>query len=394
MKTNLLLVLIVASSLLAQKSERQGSMYRSDRNFYAKADTILSLDFTTVAYPKPPAAYQPVYHTPPRCQDTTNTCWCFAATSLLETELHRLGREDLRLSEMYTVYWEYVEKVRRFIQTRGVSLVAPGSQLNAVIRQMQNYGAVPAEVYTGRPGASRIHDERAMLKEIMDYLAYVKAKQLWNEEQAIANVRMILDRGLGPLPSSFVYQGNTCTPLEFSRTVLRLPLADYVSIVSFKSYPFWTQGSYPVPDNWWECKEYYNVPLADFYQGIKTAIQHGYSVAIAGDISEPGKYDPANIAIVPSFDIPAAYIDQDSREFRFYNKSSTDDHGMHLVGYASMQGQDWFLIKDSWGTAWRGDWPGYHFFRSDYLKLKILAYMVHRDGVQELLAKYEKMHNH
>jgi bleomycin hydrolase len=191
---------------------------------------------------------------------------------------------------------------------------------------------------------------------------------------------------------SFSYQGRTYTPLEFSRTVLHLPLADYVSIVSFKSYPFWTQGSYPVPDNWWESKEYYNVPLDDFYQGIKSAIQHGYSVAIAGDISEPGKYDPANIAIVPSFDIPAPYINQDSREFRFFNQSTTDDHGMHLIGYASMQGQDWFLIKDSWRTAWRGIWPGYHFFRSDYLKLKILAYMVHKDAVADLLQKYEKLH--
>jgi bleomycin hydrolase len=392
MKHYLYLILFMAALVLAQKSETQTSFYRADKNFHGKADTILSLDFSTVNYPKPLTVYSPVYHTPPRCQDTTNTCWSFAATSLLETELHRLGRGDLRLSEMHTVYWEYVEKVRRFVQSGGQSLVAPGSQLNAVIRQMQKYGAVPADVYTGKLGKATIHDERAMLKEIETYLEYLKKNQLWNEDQAVANVRMILDRCLGPLPMSFLYKGNSYTPLEFSRSVLGLPLADYVSVVSFKSYPFWTQGSYPVPDNWWECKEYYNVPLDDFYLGIKTAIQHGYSVAIAGDVSEPGKYDPANIAIVPSFDIPAAYINQDSREFRFVNKSSTDDHGLHLIGYTSLQGQDWFLIKDSWGTAWRGNWPGYHFFHGDYLKLKILAYMVHKDAVAALLQKYEKLH--
>jgi len=281
--------------------------------------------------------------------------------------------------------------VRRFVQTKGNSLVDPGSQLNAVILRMQTYGAVPAECYTGLPGGATIYDERKMLKEIKQYLEFIRTNELWYEDQAIANVRMILDRYMGAPPESVSFQGQTYTPKQFCDNVLALPLQDYVSFISFLKYPFWTQNSYPVPDNWWKCRDYYNVPLDDFYQGIKSAIQQGYSVAIAGDVSEPGKYGPSDLAIVPSFDLPSSAINQDSREFRFYNRTSTDDHGMHLIGYKAMAGEDWFLIKDSAASAWKGAFAGYHFFRGDFIRLKILAFMVHKDGVSKLLDKYRLM---
>jgi len=94
---------------------------------------------------------------------------------------------------------------------------------------------------------------------------------------------------------------------------------------------------------------------------------------------------------VPSFDLPSSAINQDSREFRFYNRTSTDDHGMHLIGYKAMAGEDWFLIKDSAASAWKGAFAVYHFFRGDFIRLKILAFMVHKDGVSKLLDKYRLM---
>jgi bleomycin hydrolase len=385
------MIFVLVASALAQTTAWQKAFYRPEKNFDGKPDTILSLDFSRIKFPKPVSVYNPVYHTPPIPQDTTNTCWSFAATSLLETELKRLGRGEIALSRMHTVYWEYVEKVRRFVQTKGHSLVAPGSQLNAVLLRMQTYGAVPAEVYSGLLDGASVYDERKMLHEIEQHLDYIRSNQLWYEEQAIANVRMIMDRYMGPAPQSFSWQGRTYTPKQFCDQVLALPLNDYVSFISFLKYPFWTQNSYPVPDNWWKCQDYYNVPLADFYQAIKTAIQKGFSVAIAGDVSEPGKYGRANLAIVPSFDLPSAFINQDSREFRFYNRTSTDDHGMHVIGYKAMGDQDWFLIKDSADSAWRGEHPGYHFFSGDYIRLKILTFMVHKDAVKELLENYKVM---
>ena len=145
-----------------------------------------------------------------------------------------------------------------------------------------------------------------------------------------------------------------------------------------------------MPDNWWKNKDYYNVPLEDFYSGIKTAIQNGYSLVLAGDVSEPGKHGQDDLAVVPTFDVPGNYINQDAREFRFYNKTTGDDHGIQMIGYKKYAGQDWYLIKDSASSGWKGKFNGYQFFSGDYIKLKILAFMVHKDGVKELMEKFER----
>ncbi len=388
MYKGLLSLLVLANFCWSQ--QRDQVKYVAEKNFYGKPDTILSLDFDRFRHPQRIEEYNPVFHFPPISQDTTNTCWAFAATSFLESELHRLGRGDIQLSRMYTVYWEYVEKVRRYVQKRGQSLVAPGSQINAVFLRMQQYGAVPAEVYTGLVGDQKVLDERKMLKELRAYLNYIKEKEVWYEDQVIANTRMILDRYMGVLPQEFTYQGKTYTSKSFLQNLLNLPLDDYVSLISFKKFPFWTRNAYPVPDNWWDDHGYYNVPLDDFYQGIKTAIQKGYSLAIAGDVSEPGKYGKVDLGVVPTFDIPSAFIDQDSREFRFDNKTSEDDHGMHLVGYKRFANADWFLIKDSAASAWKGNVKGYFFFNGDYIRLKMLSYTVHKDAIPEIMKKFQQ----
>ena len=70
-------------------------------------------------------------------------------------------------------------------------------------------------------------------------------------------------------------------------------------------------------------------------------------MVLGGDVSEPGYLSRSDVAIVPTFDIPSEYIDDNARQFRFSNKTTTDDHGIHLVGYEHKDGKDWYLIKDS-----------------------------------------------
>jgi bleomycin hydrolase len=182
------------------------------------------------------------------------------------------------------------------------------------------------------------------------------------------------------------------TPQEYATDYLKLPLNDYVALMSTRSVPFWTQGEYKVPDNWWHSKDYYNVPLRDFYKAIRNAVKNGYSLVFGGDISEPGKVPEEDVAIVPTFDIPGKFINQDAREFRFYNHTTTDDHGIHAVGFAHKYGHDWFLIKDSGRSSRKGKLKGYYIFRDDYVRLKMLTVLVHKDAVAELMAKYAKMH--
>src|SRR5690349_18179058 len=94
-------------------------------------------------------------------------------------------------------------------------------------------------------------------------------------------------------------------------------------------------------------KDYYNVPLNDFISTIKNAIKNGYSISIGGDVSESGMDNHLGVMMIPTYDIPSAYIDDYARQLRFSNGSTTDDHAMHLMGYTEKSNGTWFLFKDS-----------------------------------------------
>ena len=380
----LVVVLFVGLSFAQDKN-----FYKPTKNFWGKPDTVLTMDFSKIQKPSSPKVFQQVFHFPPIRQDTTGTCWCFSATSFLESEIYRIHKKKIKLSEMYTVYWEYVEKARRYIRKKGKSAFGEGSEDNAVINRIKQYGIVRESDYNGLLPGQKKYNHSKMVKELRNYLHFIKKNGYWDEDIALANVKMILNKYMGRPPETITVDGQKMTPKEFAEKVVNLPLDDYVSLMSFKYLPFYTKGEYKVPDNWWHCKEYYNVPLKVWYNAIKRAIKKGYSIAIGGDVSEPGRNGEADVCIIPTFDIPAKYINQDSREFRWYNHTSTDDHGIHLVGYTHYKGHDWFLIKDSASSAYKGKFKGYYFFRDDWVKLKMLTFMVHKNAVKDILAKFK-----
>lgn len=364
-------------------AEAKGEPYKQAE---PKAGKRLSLDFSSLDRPHAVSDFKAIWHNPPKRQWWTNTCWCFSTTSFLESEIHRLHGKDLKLSEMYTVYWEYVEKVREFVRTKGTSLVAEGSESNAVLARWKQYGIVPEKDFTGlKPGETVFNHER-LIGEITSYLDYVKKQQLWNEEQVLGSLRLILDKHLGKPPVAVKVDGRDLTPKEYLEQVVKLDLEAYVEPMSTLSEPFWQMGEYKFPDNWWHSKDYLNVPLDDWYAALKGAVEKGYTVAIGGDVSEPGYDGDNDIAIVPSYDIPQEAIDQSSREFRIDNHTSDDDHGLHIVGLVKRNGRDWFLVRDSARSGQRGV-PGYYFYRDDYVRLKMLTFMVHRDAIKPLLEK-------
>jgi bleomycin hydrolase len=197
---------------------------------------------------------------------------------------------------------------------------------------------------------------------------------------------------MGEPPSEIIINGKAITPVQYLKEVIKINPGDYVDILSYMQEPFYKQVEYEVPDNWWHSAEYYNVPLEVFLSALKSAVRQGYTVSIGGDISEPGYDRTSQCAVIPDFDIPSLYINDDARQFRFSNQTTTDDHGMHLVGYLEKDNKDWYLIKDS-GSGSRNNDPsakefGYLFFSEDYVRLKMMDFMVHKDAVRELLAKF------
>lgn len=349
-------------------------------------------DVTGMEFPNKVNLYQQEWRFPPISQGNTNTCWCFSAVSFFESEVKRLSGQEIKLSEMYIVYWEYVEKAREFIRTRGTSSFSEGSECNAVMREGTAYGMMPESAYTGLEQGRKFPSHEKMHKELNAYLESVKANNSWNEEEAIATIKSIMNHYIGQPPTSFTWQDKTYTPKEFLANVLKLKFDDYVDILSVMQQPFWDKVEYEVSDNWWHSKDYYNVPLEDYMNALKNAIKNHYTMAIGGDVSEAGFIRDKQVAIIPSFDIPMAYIDDNARQFRVSNNTTTDDHGMHLVGYYQKDGNDWYLIKDSGSGSRSNDEAapefGYYFFRGDFVKLKMMSFTVHKDAVKDLLKKF------
>jgi bleomycin hydrolase len=349
-----------------------------------------SVDFSGMDIPKSADEFMQYWYNPPVSQGNTGTCWSFSTTSFLESEVYRLHNKKVKLSELHTVYWEYVEKAKRYIAERGNSEISEGSEANAVTRIWSKYGVVSEESYTGLKPDQKFHNHKQMVKEIVGFLQNLKTTNAWDEEAAISTVKSILDHYLGKPPKEFSYLRINYTPKEFLANYLQLNPDDYVDIMSLKEKPYFKQVEYDVSDNWWHDSSYYNIPLDLFMSSIKSAVKNGYTMCIGGDVSEAGHDGWHNVAIVPSFDVPSEYINEDAREFRFNNGTTQDDHGIHLVGYKNQNGRTWFLIKDSGAGSRNGNAKGFYFFDEDYVKLKIMDFMVHKDAVKDLLAKFNK----
>jgi len=322
-------------------------------------------------------------HLSPLNQGATLFCWSFSTASFLESEMQRLGMEPVRLSVFYPVYYVFMEKAKRYVLTRGQSRFGPGDLFSGVLDIIKEYGTMPAVFYGGNQ-AELPSNHAALYSELKQYITSGKRGSEWQAERVLKRIQAILNKYLGKPPTTFTYQGKAFAPQSFLKEVVQLPWHEYVLVTSFQYAPFYQFTELRVPDNWRHNTNYFNVPLEVFYQSLKDAVSHGYSVAVDVDISEPSYELVKDIAIIPEFDIPTAAISQEARELRFNNGTTTDDHLVHIVAYKKFGHAEWFLAKDSLPSAWEGQHKGYVFFHESYVKLKVLAFLVHRDGFRTL----------
>lgn len=349
----------------------------------------LKTDFSRWDLPKSAAEFSTVWSGTPVSQGASNTCWSFSTSSFYESEVRRLTGLEVKLSEQYIVYYETIHKAREFVRTRGASLFDEGSETNAVARMGRIYGMVPFDSYTGLKPGQQFLDHTVMFQEMKKYLASVKESAAWDEAMVESTIRALLNHHMGPVPDHVLHKGKKLSPVQYMREVLRINPDDYVDFMSLMEKPYWQQAEYDVPDNWWNSDVYFNVPLDVFMGIVDKSVRNGYSIAIGGDVSETGILGNVGVAVVPSYDVPSVYIDESARQMRFSNGSTTDDHAVHLVGWSDRKDGTWYLIKDSGSGAHNNpSAKGYYFYHSDYVKLKMMSFTIHKDAVRDVLAKF------
>jgi bleomycin hydrolase len=375
------------------RSERVAERLGRDEAVYVttveggKTETVLTMDLAKVEKPASRRDFTQFFHFPPAPGAGPGTCWSFAAVSFLESETRRLGRTAVKLSGMYPVYWDYVEKARRFIREKGDFAVGQDSEPDAAIERVREHGLVREGDYPVLAAGATEPARLALLAEIRDFLEGLKKRQDWDEGRAVAGVRDILDRRLGKPPETIAVDGRALTPRQYLEDSLGIHPADYVSFISFKYLPPYTKGEYRAPGNWSHGRDYFNLPLYDFWLSLLGALRRGFTAVLAVDSSEPFYSGENGLALVPSFDIPQNFIDASSREFRLVSEPAAADHAVHCVGYKENKAV-WYLVKDSLANAPGNVHPGYLFFREDFIRLKGLMFTVHKDAVKEVLARF------
>lgn len=412
MKRIVFIVFVLASYLTNAQVKRDKATYKEPAKGYYQTvivkqnDSVkaaktekenrksFKMDLSDLDIPTNPSLFTQAWHNKPISQGQTGTCWCYSTTSFYESEVKRITGQEVKLSEMFPVYWQYVERAKYFVEKRGKMTFGEGSETNAVAEMMRKYGTVPMADYIGRPADQPFPNHEPMFAELDNYLKSVKERNEWNEETVVATTKSILNHYLGVPPTTVTVAGKIYTPQDYVTKVLKLKLEEFVNFMSLESEDFYETEEYKVGDNWWHAKNYNNVPCEDFMSAVKMAIKKGYTISIGGDVSESGFISSSNVAVVPTYDIPSEYIDDNARLVRFLNGSTTDDHAMHLVGYMEKDGKMWFLVKDS-GAGSRNCGEtcksfGYYYMSEDYIKLKMMTLTVNKAAVEEILQKMKR----
>ena len=329
--------------------------------------------------------------TPVKDQAKTGTCWCFAMTSFMESELLRTGKGEHDLSEMFIVRHNYIRRIKDNVLRRGDGNVTPGSIGHMYTWVMKNVGLMPEEVYHGIAYNSEKHNHNDLNQWVkgINAIAVDMKKPL-----PVEIVEGVLDAYLGKEPKTFVYRGKEYTAESF-RNSLGLNPDDYVEITSFTHHPFYEKVMVEVPDNW-DYEKMYNVPLDEFMQIIDNAINTGYTVVWDGDLSEPGYAFQHYVAVNTAEDIrnqkqlsakaEEISVTQESRQIYFETFQTVDDHLEHITGIAYDQdGVKYYKTKNSFGTERNG--TGYHFLSEEYVKGKTISIVVNKNSIPKSIRK-------
>ncbi|MEO6037762.1 MAG: aminopeptidase, partial [Saprospiraceae bacterium] len=232
-------------------------------------------------------------------QNKSGTCWVYSANSFFESEMLRMGKAPVDLSEMFIVRAGYLERAENYIRRQGAAAFGQGAETHDVWNIIRKYGMVPQSVYSGFPeGQDKpVHGEmEAVLKSVLDALNKMpdgKLSPQWRKAYMGA-----LDGYMGTPPSTFTIGGKSYTPQTYLQS-LGLNPDDYVAFTSYNHHPFYKPFILEVSDNW-SNGQFYNLPIDEFCQVAENAVDKGFSVVWASDVSEKSFSAKEGLAVMPA----------------------------------------------------------------------------------------------
>jgi bleomycin hydrolase len=283
---------------------------------------------------------------------------------------------------MYFVYYGYINRAKQFLLYQGNNNFNQGGLSHDVFNVLREngiatYNEFPGEQVDGRfKHGGLVNDLRTEVMALNDNKENFDASDL-------KTLDPILNKQIGKLPKKVKTEEGNFTPMELVEKFEINP-DDYIELSSYSHHPFYKQFVLEVPDNWAHgC--YYNVPIDELMEIMYYSLNNGYTVCWDGDTSEKTFTHKKGKADLPEKQI--GKVDQELRQETFLNRTTTDDHLMHLVGLSKdSNGRNCFYTKNSWGPD-SNPYDGYLHMTDDYVRLKTIAILVHKDAIPENIRK-------
>ena len=349
-------------------------------------------------------------------QNKSGTCWCFSGLSFFENELLRKTGKEMDLSEMFVVRHCYDDKADKYVRMYGALNFSQGGSALDVPFVWETYGIVPEEAYRGLNYGEEKHSHAELADLLTGYVRTIVRKPNKKISTAWRNgFNGILDAYFGELPETFVYEGKTYTPQSFAQS-LPIKMDDYVALTSFTHHPYYKPFMLEVSDNWLG-GQYYNLPLDEFKAVVDNALDNGYSILWAADVSEGGFKWNDGYAIMPkgksqadmdgtelarwvklsdrereaekykiNGPVEEITVTPELRQQMFDSQETTDDHGMVIVGKAvDQKGNKYYKVKNSWDTNQKYD--GYFYVSEPYFLAKTMDIYLNKEALPKATKK-------
>ncbi len=323
-----------------------------------------------------------IEHLPVINQGSTGTCWSFATTSFLESEIIRKGLPAIDLSEMFFVNYAYKNKAEQYLLYHGNNNFSEGGLAHDVLNIVKEEGMSTFEDFPGiqDDGSYRHYN---LVNSLNVQVTELNKKSDDFDASDLETLDPILKQYIGKLPKKIKVGSDKITPAELPEK-LNINTDDYVNLSSFTHHPFYQPFVLEVPDNWAHGL-FYNLPIDELIEVMDYSLDNGYSLCWDGDTSEKTFSHEKGKAYLP--EDQTGKVDQDLRQEAFYQRKTTDDHLMHVVGVSKdSEGRRCYYIKNSWGAE-SNDYGGYLNMTVDYARLKTIAILVHKDAIPPVIRK-------
>lgn len=381
-------VIALPINLLAQKNDKNRSQ---DEHIYQITDEVV------------------VPHTSVKNQAQSGTCWCFAGVGMVEAEILRKYNVEIDLSEMYLVRWAYAQKFEKYIRMQGTCNFSPGGEVFDVLYAINNDGMMTEDAYNGLVLGENRHQHGELHNVLAEYGKIINRKHNGKISNVWSNmVQSILDVYLGETPETFDFEGITYNALSLSEKY-PLNIDDYVQISAFTNHENYKPYIMPIQDNWTNTQSY-NMSLDELMNELDNALNNGYTVGWAQDVSDKGFSRNAGVGVVLEDDIekirqsdekkykkmsddeikaslykfesvmPEKEVTEDMHQEAYDNGQTTDDHSMLIVGIAYDQnGTKYYKVKNSWGEA--HGYEGYWYCSVPFVRLHTMFFTLNKEAL-------------